>query len=188
MNLSKALVYILLIETGIAIVSFSWFGFTEEGLQILTRTSGRYSLLTFLAWMVFSNERGIGKILSKRPFFAFAIVHGIHLIFVFCYLHVSGKTPVFSRLIMGMITYAIIFIAPFFESFLISDKTKRERFFSRAYFLYLWAFFLMFLITRITRTEPALRASMYDVFFFIVLILIALPFWILKERKKIKTA
>lgn len=187
MNLSKSILYILLIETGIAVVSFSWFGFTEEGLQILTRTSGRYSLLTFLTWMVFSNEKGIGKILSKRPFSAFAIVHGIHLIFVFCYLHVSGKTPVFSRLILGMITYAIIFIAPFFESFLISEKTNRSRFLSRAYFFYLWAFFLMFLITRIQRTAPELRSSMFDVFFFIALILITFPFWILNERNKRKT-
>lgn len=186
MKLTKAIVYILLIETGIAIVSFSMFGFTEQGLQILTRTSGRYSLLTFLIWMVFSNENGIGKILSKRPFSAFAIVHGIHLIFVFCYLYVSGKTPVFSRLILGMITYAIIFIAPFFEPSLVAEKTKRDRFSSRAYFLYLWTFFLMFLITRILRTEPELRAHMYDVFLFIVLILVTLPFWIVNERQKTK--
>ncbi|TGL76300.1 hypothetical protein [Leptospira yasudae] len=187
MNLSKAIVYILLIETGIAILSFSLFGFTEEGLQILTRISGRYSLLTFLTWMIFTNEKWIGKILSKHPFSAFAIVHGIHLLFVFCYLHVSGKTPVFSRLILGMITYAIIFIAPFFESSLVSKETNRSRILRRAYFLYLWAFFLMFLITKILRAEPHLRGSMFDVFFLIALILITLPLWIANERRKSET-
>ncbi|AOP34298.1 hypothetical protein A0128_10830 [Leptospira tipperaryensis] len=181
MSLIQVAILICLIEAGIAFVSFFLHGFTAEGFQILARFSGRYSLLTFLFWMAFANEKVLRRILSKRPFCAFAIVHGIHLMFVFAYLSVSGKTPVFSRLILGMITYGIIFLGPWLETFLLRKENRKFILLKRIYFLYLWIFFLFFLLPKTLKASGILEA--YDLYILMALILLTLPLWILREFK-----
>jgi hypothetical protein len=88
MKFKDALLSVLIIEVGVAILAVINYGATLETLQAVTRFSGRVSLGIFSLIFLFQTHRFVKlkNILSEKYFLIFAIAHGIHLLQLLTYV------------------------------------------------------------------------------------------------------
>ncbi|TGK25263.1 hypothetical protein [Leptospira stimsonii] len=187
MNLFQFLFLAIGVEFFLAHLTYFQLGEVNlESFKVFVRYSGRFSYLTFLILMISENHpKKIEKILSTKPYSAFAIVHGIHLSFVFAYLYLSGKIPAIGRLLPGMLAYLFIFLSPWFEkSFL--QKLHPSRWTRRIYTLYIWIIFVMTFLPKIFKTPAEQKSLLFELYFFLSLGLGTLLFWIVQEWKNRK--
>jgi hypothetical protein len=158
-----ALLSVLIIEVGIAILAVINYGATLEGLQAVTRFSGRASLGIFSLIFLFQTHRYIKltSILSDKYYLIFAIAHGIHLVQLLTFVYLSGTVLTPLRVTGGFIAYLLIFIMPYADSLFKNSKLSEKQFGSLAlvYSYYVWFIFFMTYLPRVRGTMPNVGGS-----------------------------
>ena len=163
MNSKSAVALILLLEMLAILLGVINYGWTLEGLQALTRYSGRVSLGIFSIIFLFYNHPVINvrKGLSDKFFLVFAIAHGIHLFELLSYLYFSQSPFIWYRLAGGMIAYAMIFAMPWIQEKYEEQKITEKQFNQAAliYLYYVWFIFFMTYLPRVRGTLPNVGGS-----------------------------
>lgn len=163
MNFRNALLSALIAEVGIALLAVINYGATLEGLQALTRFSGRLSLAIFSLIFLFREHHylNVRTLLSDKFYLLFAIAHGIHLIELLSYIYWSGNDLIPLRLAGGFLAYSIIFFMP-----IAHWKLEQGRFpfkaysvLSIVYLYYVWFVFFMTYLPRVRGTLSGVGGS-----------------------------
>jgi len=158
-----ALLSVLIIEVGIAVFAIMNYGATLEGLQAVTRFSGRASLGIFSLIFLFQTHRYIKltSILSDKYYLIFAIAHGIHLVQLLTFVYLSGNPLIPMRLAGGFVAYLIIFIMPYAQYRLELGKLSLKQFatLNLVFLYYVWVIFFMTYLSRVRGTMPNVGGS-----------------------------
>src|ERR1043165_6305888 len=109
MNSRKGVVILIgiLLEALIILFSIAIEGYSLEALHVITRFSGRLSLLAFSLILLLYDRRGVIRL--DAAFLLFAILHGIHLVELVSYVRLSGTELIPIRVAGGFVAYAMIF-------------------------------------------------------------------------------
>jgi hypothetical protein len=158
MKFRDALLSMLIIEVGVAILAVINYGATLETLQAVTRFSGRVSLAIFSLIFLFQNHRivKLKNILSEKYFLIFALAHGIHLLQLLTYVFLSGNELIPLRLAGGFVAYALIFVMPYIQHLVVMkriDESHLKRI-NLIYLYYLWFVFFMTYYPRVSGSLP----------------------------------
>src|SRR5688572_17603806 len=152
MPFKTSLVCVFLLEVGVVVLALLNYGWTIEGLQAITRYSGRLSLFIFSLIFLFHQQRGglLQRVLSEKYFLIFAVAHGIHLVELISYVYFSGAELIPYRLIGGMLGYSLIFVMPWIAHRHETGVISQQRFkrISLVYLYYLWFIFVMTYVPR----------------------------------------
>jgi hypothetical protein len=163
MAFKSAFALILLLELFVILLGVITHGWTIDGLQALTRFSGRLSLAIFSIIFLFYSHPviNIKKWLSDKFFLVFAIAHGIHLLELLSYIYFSGTPLIWYRAAGGMVAYAMIFIMPWIQMKYEEQKVTEKQFGQAAliYLYYVWFIFFMTYLPRVRGTLPAVGGS-----------------------------
>lgn len=163
MKFKDALLSVLIIEVGIAVLAIMNYGATLEGLQAVTRFSGRASLGIFSLIFLFQTHRYIKltSILSDKYYLIFAIAHGIHLVQLLTFVYLSGNPLIPMRLAGGFVAYLIIFIMPYAQYRLELGKLSLKQFatLNLVFLYYVWFIFFMSYLPRVRGTMPNVGGS-----------------------------
>jgi len=141
MNSKNAFGVMIILELGVIALGIFSYGWNIEGLQAVTRFSGRLSLLIFSIIFLTRNRSNL--------YLTFAVAHGIHLVELLSYVYLSGNAFNPVRAAGGMLAYAIIFIMP-----LIKENNKRYKIFEQVYLYYVWFIFFMTYLPRVMGKFP----------------------------------
>src|SRR4051812_33202060 len=117
MNSKSAFALMLLLEMLAILLGVISYGWTLEGLQAVTRFSGRVSLGIFSVIFLFYNHPVINvkRALSDKFFLIFAVAHGIHLFELVSYICFEHSPVIWYRLLGGVLAYSLIFAMPWFQ-------------------------------------------------------------------------
>lgn len=151
---STVLLIAVALEAMIILFSLATEGFSLEALHVITRFSGRLSLLTFSLILLLYDKRG--AIQLSRAFLLFAIIHGIHLVELLSYVYLSGVEIIPIRVAGGFVAYAMIFAMPFVVA-RHNAGTMTDQNFNRieaVYFSYVWLIFFLTYLPRVMGTLP----------------------------------
>ncbi|MBX2897856.1 MAG: hypothetical protein KF763_20610 [Cyclobacteriaceae bacterium] len=163
MNFKNALLSTLIIEVGIALLAVINYGTSLEALQAVTRFSGRVSLAIFSLIFLFHNHRHvkINAILSDKYFLVFAIAHAIHLAQLLSYILLSGNDLIPIRLAGGFVAYALIFLMPWFQYKVDTDRLSEKKFktIKIIFLYYVWFIFFMTYLPRVRGELPHVGGS-----------------------------
>lgn len=163
MTFRNAFALVLLFETLAILLGVINHGWTLQGLQGLTRYSGRVSLAIFSLIFLFYNhpQLNVKRLLSDKFFLVFAIAHGIHLFELLSYLYFSGSPVIPYRLAGGMLAYAMIFVMPWINKQHEESKITDKRFNQVAliYLYYVWFIFFMTYLPRVRGELPNVGGS-----------------------------
>lgn len=163
MNFKNALLSTLIIEVGIALLGVISYGASLEAMQAVTRFSGRASLALFSMIFLFHNHKHIklSAILSERYFLIFAIAHAIHLGELLSFILLSGNELIPLRLVGGFLAYAIIFLMPYFQYKVDTDRLSEKKFktITLVYLYYVWFIFFMTYLPRVRGEMPQVGGS-----------------------------
>lgn len=163
MTFRRALIAVVVIELLSASLALTFYGLTVEGLQAITRYSGRVSLFIFSLVFLFHLHPFVrlNRMLSEKYFLVFAIAHGIHLVQLLSFLVVSGSKPILYRLAGGMLAYAMIFVMPWIETRHTRGKIAERRFnqIALVYLYYVWFIFFMTYLPRVRGTLPGVGGN-----------------------------
>lgn len=163
MTLQSALALMLLLEMLAILLGVISYGWTLEGLQAVTRFSGRVSLGIFSVIFLFHNHPviNIRKWLSDKFFLIFAIAHAIHLFELLSYLYFSKAPVVLLRLTGGIVAYALIFAMPWLQSKFEKGQITGKRFDQTVliYLYYVWFIFFMTYLPRVRGELPMAGGS-----------------------------
>jgi len=158
LTINKAIVLVCALEVLIAALALYYYGFTVEGLQALTRYSGRLSLGLFSIIFILlpQHEEKLFGILSEKPFLVFAIAHGIHLVELLSYVSLSGNALIPIRAAGGFLAYVIIFAMPVIRHHYQqrSVTPNQYRISLTIYLYYVWFIFFMSYLPRVQGTLP----------------------------------
>jgi hypothetical protein len=129
-------------------------GYSLEALHVITRFSGRLSLLAFSLILLLYDKRGVIRL--DVAFLLFAILHGIHLIELLSYVKLAGVELIPIRVAGGFVAYAMIFAMPYFVARHASGKLSNQRFnrIEVTYFVYVWLIFFLTYLPRVMGTLP----------------------------------
>jgi hypothetical protein len=157
MKFKDALLSVLIIEVGVAILAVINYGATLETLQAVTRFSGRVSLGIFSLIFLFQTHRFVKlkNILSEKYFLIFAITHGIHLLQLLTYVFLSGNELIPLRLAGGFVAYALIFVMPYIQQLAASGRIN-ESHLKRMNLIYLYYVWFIFFMTYYPRVSGSL--------------------------------
>lgn len=163
MTFKSAFALMLVLEMlalALGVVSHGW---SLEGLQAVTRFSGRVSLAIFSFIFLFYSHPvvNVRRILSDKFFLIFALAHGIHLAELLSYLYFSGSPIIPVRLLGGMAAYAMIFAMPWIQYQFERQKVTEKRFNQAAliYLYYVWFIFFMTYLPRVRGELPNVGGS-----------------------------
>lgn len=168
MTFQSAFALILLLEMLAILLGVINFGWTLEGLQAVTRYSGRVSLAVFSGIFLFHNHQvqalNVKRWLSDKFFLVFAIAHGIHLLILLSYLYYSQPPIIPVRLLGGAVAYAMIFVMPFIQSKYELGMMTSKRFDQAVliYLYYVWFIFFMTYLPRVRGELPNAGGSYRD--------------------------
>lgn len=163
MRFQSALALMLLLEMLAILLGVINHGWTLEGLQAVTRYSGRVSLAIFSIIFLFHKHPVVNfkRVLSEDFFLIFAIAHGIHLFELLSFLHYSDRPIIWIRAAGGMIAYAMIFIMPWiqskYERGMVTDKRFNQA--TLIYLYYVWFIFFMTYLPRVRGELPGAGGS-----------------------------
>ncbi len=150
---SAILLLVVVAEALVAALGLSIYGWTIEGLQATTRFSGRLSLLifSFIFLLYPGKQNTLHGILSPKPFLAFALAHGIHLVELLSYVYLAGIVLVPYRVAGGFMAYSMIFLMPWFQQRAETGSLGKKRFMmiSMIYLFYVWFIFFMTYVARL---------------------------------------
>ncbi len=153
MTLRNAVISVILLECLVAAFAFYHYGQSLEALQAVTRYSGRVSLFIFSIMFLLlpQHESTLERLLSPRPFFIFALAHGIHLVELLTYVYLSGNELIPIRLAGGFLAYALIFAMPIIKGYAQTGKITvgRYKIAQTIYLYYVWFIFFMSYLPRV---------------------------------------
>lgn len=163
MNFRNALLTVLIAEVGVALLAVINYGATLEGLQAVTRFSGRLSLAIFSLIFLFREHRhlNVRTMLSDKFYLIFAIAHGIHLIELLSYVYFSGNKLIPLRLAGGFLAYAIIFFMPYAQWRYEQQRFPVKGYSTLAiiYLYYVWFVLFMTYLPRVRGTLSGVGGS-----------------------------
>jgi hypothetical protein len=162
MRFRRAILFAVLLEVSILLSALLIFGFTLAALQTATRYSGRFSLLIFSFIFLTQNKpEKLAPWLSNKPYFIFALIHGIHLIELLLFVYMAEIKLIPYRLLGGFVAYLFIFVMPFVSYYKEQGKISIQQFFivETIFQYYLW---LIFFITYLTRVLGKVTAVEYS--------------------------
>ena len=163
MKFNSAVALVLLIETFCILLGIINYGWTLDGLQALTRYSGRASLALFSLIFLFHNNKAVDirRVMSDSFFLIFAIAHGIHLFELLSFAYFSGAQPVLYRVAGGILAYAMIFVMPWVQTLHDRQKLTDKRFnqLTLVYLYYVWFIFFMTYLPRVRGEMPNVGGS-----------------------------
>jgi hypothetical protein len=156
MSVRQALFVVILLEAAAAVLGIMSYGVTLEGLQAVTRFSGRLSLFLFTFIFLF-HQHSSGNLktwMSSRYFLIFAIAHGIHLAELLAFISLSGNELIPVRLAGGFIAYSMIFTMPVLEQRVTDGRVSLNAFSTASliYIYYVWFIFFMTYLPRVRGT------------------------------------
>lgn len=153
MALKKILVLVVVLELLIGGFAYFNYGFTPEGLQAVTRYSGRLSLGLFSIIFILlpQNEKRLTSILSSKPFLIFTCAHGIHLLELLSYVYLSGNELIPIRLAGGFLAYVMIFAMPVVRQRYTDGHVNEKKYqlIQTIYLYYVWFIFFMSYLPRV---------------------------------------
>jgi hypothetical protein len=157
MKFKDALLSVLIIEVGVAILAVINYGATLETLKAVTRFSGTVSIGIFSLIFLFQTHRFVKlkNILSEKYFLIFAIAHGIHLLQLLAFIIVSGNELIPIRLAGGMLAYTLIFVMPYIQ-YLAESGRINESHLKRMNLIYLYYVWFVFFMTYYPRASGSL--------------------------------
>jgi hypothetical protein len=163
MSLRWAVLFVILLEVLVAVWAVMAYGWDLDGLQATTRFSGRLSLVLFSIIFLFSerNQSLTRPVLSDKPYTAFAIAHGIHLIELLFFVWISKQELIPYRLDGGFLAYALIFIMPYVHHQYSNGAITKKKFrnIHIAYIYYVWLIFFMSYLPRVLGKLPNVGGS-----------------------------
>jgi hypothetical protein len=147
------------LEALIILFSVVQEGTTLEALHVITRFSGRLSLLAFSLILLLYDRRGVIRL--DIAFLLFAVLHGIHLVELLFYVRLSGVELIPIRVFGGFIAYALIFAMPFLVTRTEQGKLSIKNFHrvETIYFSYVWLIFFLTYLPRVMGTLPNVGGS-----------------------------
>jgi hypothetical protein len=157
MNPKNAFIIFILLELIVIVVAVIFYDFTLEALHTTTRFSGRLSLLFFsLIFLLKDRNAKSHLFISDNPYLLFAILHGIHLAELLCFVTLSGTTLVPIRVLGGFVAYLFIFIMPILVWMLETGRlsTKIFKRYEMFFLTYIWFIFFMAYLPRILGKLP----------------------------------
>lgn len=161
MNFRQTLLALIVVEAALGVYAWMNYGIALEGLQAVTRYSGRLSLILFSVIFLYQHKPENYPWLSRKPYHIFAIGHGIHLVELLSFVILSGAALVPYRVAGGFVAYALIFAMP-----ILSDRTeqgkleeKKYRTLQTVYHYYVWFIFFMTYLPRVRGTLPEVGGS-----------------------------
>lgn len=161
MTFRNAILICLIIEAGVAGLGIVNYGWTIEGLQAVTRFSGRFSLLVFSIIFLARQPEDIYSWLSPKPFHIFAIAHGIHLIELLSFIYLSGAPIILYRLAGGFVAYVLVFLMPVLaerlKKGLLTEITFNKFVIVFQYFV--WGIFFLTYLPRVRGSLPNVGGS-----------------------------
>lgn len=165
MSVRKAILFVCVAELAIGLLALNNYGWTLEGLQAVTRFSGRLSLLLFS--FIFLFHKGtfdLSEWLSPHYFLVFAVAHGIHLLELLSYVYLSQIPLVPHRLAGGFLAYVFIFVMPLVHHRYLNDRITERRFNTTVlvYLYYVWFVFFMTYMARVQGTFPNAGGNYYE--------------------------
>ncbi|HQQ97963.1 MAG TPA: hypothetical protein PLX35_11900 [Cyclobacteriaceae bacterium] len=153
MRTSKAILLTIVLELLLIVAPIWLHGISTEALQLITRYSGRLSLLIFAFLFIGHRqyEQVLQSLLSPDYFLVFAIAHGIHLLELLSYVYLAGVELVPYRVAGGFIAYSLIFAMPWFQIRYMSGSFSTKNFVrvSWIYCYYVWLIFFMTYLGRL---------------------------------------
>lgn len=171
MTFRNAVISVILLECLVAAFAFYHYGQTLEALQAVTRYSGRVSLFIFSIMFLLlpKHESTLERLLSPRPFFIFALAHGIHLVELLTYVYLSGNELIPIRLAGGFLAYALIFAMPVVKQYALAGKLTvgKYKIFQTLYLYYVWFIFFMSYLPRVQGKLPDVGGQYWE---FVVLL------------------
>lgn len=161
MNFRQALTVLIILEIALGIFAWLNYGITIEGLQGVTRYSGRLSLIIFSVIFLYQYRPGSYPYLSDKPYHIFAIGHGIHLAELLSYVILSGAGLIWYRAAGGFLAYVLIFAMPWLSQQKNKGKISDGGFakLQTVYHYYLWFIFFMTYLPRVRGTLPNVGGS-----------------------------
>jgi hypothetical protein len=155
MSVRNAILLCLIIELTLGALGVINYGWTIEGLQAVTRFSGRFSLSLFSILFLVHDTSQVYPWLSKKPYHLFTLAHGIHLIELASFVYLSGVPIIPYRLAGGALAYLIIFAMP-----LIADRAEKGileiKKFNQAQIVFQYYLWLIFFLTYLPRVNGSL--------------------------------
>lgn len=171
MSIRISIVVILLLELAVVGLALFSYGWNLEGLQAVTRFSGRLSLFLFsVIFLLHHQPNGLlARVLSDKFFLVFAVAHGIHLGELLAYVFYSGTELIPYRLAGGMIAYSFIFAMPVIQARYTEGKITNRRYdqLSLVYLYYVWFIFAMTYVPRVLGSLPNAGGTYHE---FVVLL------------------
>lgn len=153
MKPGKAILLTIALELLLVAACIYLYGTSLEALQMVTRYSGRLSLLIFAILFIGyrQHERLLQSVLSPDYFLVFAIAHGIHLLELLGYVYLAGIELVPYRVAGGFIAYSLIFAMPWLQHRHRTGDLATSRFvrISWIYGYYVWLIFFMTYLGRL---------------------------------------
>lgn len=153
MNFKKALLLVIIAEVVVAALAVTNYGITLEGLQATTRFSGRLSLIifSFIFILLVYDRKKLHEILSAKPFYIFAVAHGIHLIELLSFVLLANRDLIPLRLAGGFLAYVLIFFMPFIQQAFESGNVSAKKYAlaENIYSYYVWFIFFMSYLPRV---------------------------------------
>jgi hypothetical protein len=171
LSLTKVISAVLLLQLLIGVIAIYEFGYTLQGLQAVTRYSGRLSLALFSIIFILlpQNEHRLHEVLSSKPFLVFAIAHGIHLVELLAFVSQSGNELIPIRLAGGFLAYVMIFAMPVIQQNYVQSKIefKNYQLLLTIYLYYVWFIFFMSYLPRVQGKLPNVGGNYWE---FVVLL------------------
>lgn len=153
MKPGKAILLTIALELLLVAACVYLYGTSLEALQMVTRYSGRLSLLIFAILFIGyrQHERLLQSVLSPDYFLVFAIAHGIHLLELLGYVYLAGIELVPYRVAGGFIAYSLIFAMPWLQHRHRTGDLATSHFvrISWIYGYYVWLIFFMTYLGRL---------------------------------------
>lgn len=171
MTVRGAICIVIGLEAALAGLALYNYGFTIEGIQAVTRFSGRLSLALFSVIFILlpQHEERASGLLSPKPFLVFALAHGIHLLELLSYVYISGNKLIPARAAGGFLAYTLIFTMPFIRHRFQSGTLKHKQYHIAltVYLYYTWFIFFMSYLPRVQGTLPSIGGTYVE---FVVLL------------------
>jgi hypothetical protein len=163
MKIKRLTLLVIIPELLIVILAINNYGFTIEGLQAVTRFSGRFSLLIFsVLFILIPRQRNqVHQLFFNKPFLVFAVAHGIHLVELLTYVYLSANPLIPVRLAGGFLAYVLIFSLPILQQRYETGKLSEKKYLlaETIYLYYVWFIFFMSYLPRVQGKLPNVGGS-----------------------------
>lgn len=155
--------FALLSLLGCAIAAMVGYGWNIDGLQAITRYTGRMGLAWFSLLFVLSPWHALAPssvsrlaLRARRDLgLAFGLHHSVHLVLLLSYVHASGAALNASRAGGGAFAYLLLFLMMATSNNAAARKLGRANW-RRLHRFGLWVLWIVFLLTYVGRIQRAL--------------------------------